>query len=274
MDPIRQIDFCLLIPYHNDPDGLRKAIASVDYNQDGCLVLVVDDGSIRPVQRTEVMSMMPRPYSLHMIRLARNCGITEALNQGLAWIRQQSNIRYVARLDCGDTCTNDRFFKQVKFLDDHPPVGLLGSWCIFQSRDGAARYPYHSPVGTTAITRDMHLRNSFIHPTVMFRSNLLDKVKEYPGKYPYAEDYAFFWELSRVTLTWIIPEYLVTCEINEGGISLKNRRTQLKSRQRVLAEYAVSPFLKFAGILRLRVLSLVPKRLALLIKRLQSNKRN
>ncbi len=274
MDDQPVFDFYLLIPYFNNIGGLQKAISSVEYHEDRCLLLVVDDGSPEPLTVPLLQSMTPRRYAVHLIRLTRNSGITEALNAGLSWIRLQSGTRYVARLDCGDSCTNDRFYKQVRFLDEHPGIGLLGSWCIFQTRNGRARYPYRSPEDTRAIIRDMHFRNSFIHPTVMFRSGLLETVKRYPSEYPYAEDYAFFWELMRVASTWIIPEYLVTCEINEGGISLKNRRTQLKSRRRVVEEYGVYPFLKIAGNLRIRILSLVPKRLALLMKRRQSNKLN
>jgi glycosyltransferase involved in cell wall biosynthesis len=124
------LDFCLLIPCYNNIAGLKRSLASVRYHTNQYVVVIVDDGSTQAVT-TE--NLQPVFTQIHIIRLLKNSGITHALNAGLDWIVKNTGAKYIARLDCGDVCTGERFTKQVAFLDAHPGVGLLGSWCFFAS---------------------------------------------------------------------------------------------------------------------------------------------
>ena len=145
------------------------------------------------------------------------------MNSGLKWIEEQVVANYVARLDCGDLCAPDRFFKQMDFMHNHPDVGLLGSWCVFEERTKSFQYQYKTPTSHSQIKRAMHFRNAFIHPTVIFETGLLKKVGYYPTKFDHAEDYALFYQLIKITRSCILNEFLVTCEINNKGISQKKQ---------------------------------------------------
>jgi len=114
----------------------------------------------------------------------------------------------------------------------------------------------------------MYFRNVFIHPTVIFQTGLLKTVRYYPTNFRHAEDYAFFYKLIEITNSHILDEVLVVCEINEKGISLKNRQEQLASRSRIILKYGTNPFLKTLGVLRIYVLRLLPKRLVRLLRTL------
>ena len=116
----------------------------------------------------------------------------------------------------------------------------------------------------------MHFRNVFIHPTVIFETGLSKKVGYYPTNFAHAEDYAFFYHLIEITGSHILDELLVICEINDKGISLKNRQAQLASRGRIIMQYGTNPFLKIIGALRVYALRLLPKRLVLLMRKLQN----
>ena len=118
------------------------------------------------------------------------------------------------------------------------------------------------------IKKAMHFRNAFIHPTVIFETGLLKDVGYYPTNFLHAEDYAFFYQLIKITHVHILGEYLVTCEINDTGISLKNRQEQLISRGRIVMKYGTNPLLKFAGILRVYALRFLPKKLVLQLRKL------
>jgi glycosyltransferase involved in cell wall biosynthesis len=264
----KSFDFCLLIPCYDNFDGLLLSLGTVVYHPDRFIVLVVDDGSAVPVTPASIKSGIKINFPLFVLRNEMNKGITAALNSGLKWIEEQGSANYIARLDCGDVCTPDRFHKQMDFMHNHPNVGLLGSWCVFENRTKSFRYQYKTPTGHSDIKRAMHFRNVFIHPTVIFETGLLKKVGYYPTDFIHAEDYAFFYQLIEITNSHILDEFLVVCEINDKGISLKNRQDQLASRGRIIMQYGTNPLLKIVGVLRIYALRLLPKRLVLFLRKL------
>jgi len=263
----KSLDFCLLIPCYDNFEGLINSLATVVYHADRFMALIVDDGSKVPVTSASIKSGIKIDFPLFVLRSEVNKGITEALNSGLKWVEEQGTANYVARLDCGDLCTPDRFYKQMDFMYSHTDVGLLGSWCVFEDRTKSFRYQYKTPTGHSQIKRAMHFRNVFIHPTVVFKTSLLKKTGYYPNNFPHAEDYAFFFKLIKITRSHILDESLVLCEINNRGISLRNRREQLISRSRVVMQYGTNPLLRIIGSLRTYALRLLPKRLVLLLRK-------
>ena len=103
----------------------------------------------------------------------------------------------------------------------------------------------------------------------MFRTDLLEITGFYPYGFNHAEDYALFWRLIRASQSAVLSEFLVTCELNEKGISHGNRPRQLLSRIKVVYRYGSNPFLVFLGILRTAILLLIPYRLLLKLKTLK-----
>src|ERR1700744_4475466 len=126
-------DFYLLIPYYNNLPGLIRSLETISYPPNLFAILIVDDGSVRPLDTKDLVGSLPENVSVTLLRQAVNGGITKALNTGLAWIEEHDNCRYVARLDCGDLCAAERFQKQVSVLDAHSDIMLVGSWCIFKN---------------------------------------------------------------------------------------------------------------------------------------------
>lgn len=263
----RQLDFYLLIPCYDDLDRLILSLNSVSYYPDRFAVVVVDDGSAVPITIKAIRQTTTISASIIILRNEENQGITNALNKGLEWIERNGKANYVARLDCGDVCHERRFYKQIDYMDEHADIVLVGSWCIFQSSEPGVYYQYKTPVYHEQIKRAMHIRNVFIHPTVIFKSDAAKKTGYYTDKFKYAEDYAFFWKLIKLGSSHILNEFLVTCAIDNKGISLQNRGQQLDSRARIIATYGSNFLLKMVGILRTKVLHIMPKRLALLLKK-------
>jgi glycosyltransferase involved in cell wall biosynthesis len=261
----QELDFCLLIPCYNNKEGLLHSLASVKYLPNRFQVLVVDDGSTEPIDEKEISNQLP----VKVLRLEKNQGITSALNTGLGWIQNYLSVKYIARLDCDDTCDPERFHIQVSYMDAHPEVVLAGSWCLFAARDSGESYVYKTPTEDSAIRRAMYNRNVFIHPTVIFRKDAVVKAGLYPTNFELAEDYALFWKLMREGLTFVDRRLLVTSRIDKTGISFRNRGKQLIARQKVVNYYGQNPFLKVIAIIRLGILFLVPKQLLLPLKNLK-----
>jgi glycosyltransferase involved in cell wall biosynthesis len=263
----QKIDFYLLIPFFNNLPGLLHSLQSVQYDAGKYVVVIVDDGSSKPISLADLHPHIASEIHIKIIQLPQNKGITIALNTGLQWILKQNNADFIARLDCGDTCTADRFYRQVALLQQHPEIDLVGSWCIFKDYTSNVAYRYITPTQHKKITRGMHFRNIFIHPTVMWRCDALKESGLYPENYPDAEDYGFFYQLLKRGEGAIIPECLVTCEINHKGISISSRKKQLKSRIKVVKEYGRNRVLRYLGVIKLRLLLIIPYNVIFAIKR-------
>ncbi|WP_165864825.1 glycosyltransferase [Rufibacter latericius] len=261
-----EVDVCVLIPCYNNLGGLLKSLQSISYPLDKLCVVVVDDGSSIKVQEELLPSFNETGFRIYVVRLPHNQGITKALNAGLQWISNHLKPRYIARLDCGDTCQKERFYKQVTFLDQNPGVGLLGTWCIFQNPDAGFKYTYTTPTSHAEIISEMYFRNVFIHPTVMFRAELIKVTGGYSLDYPFVEDYALFFEMLHKTNGAILDEFLVICELNPNGISMSNRRQQLQGRQKVVSVYGSNSLKKLLGTCKLLGMRIIPYKLVLLLK--------
>jgi len=266
---MQPLDFFILIPCYNDLPGLCRSLRSVRYDRSRYGILIVDDGSPVPVRLPMIEVALADgalPPSSFVIRLAENQGITATLNAGLEWLKQRKDYRFVARLDCGDICHADRFIHQVDYLTNHDEIDLLGSWARFENFETGAFYSYRTPQQLDKIVKGMHFRNLFIHPTVMWRATVHDKVPAYPADLPHAEDYGFFCEILRHGRAAILPEELVTCKIDAQGLSLRNRREQLKGRIKTVLRYRKNRILGLLGTLKLGLMLFIPYRIILLLK--------
>ncbi len=262
----RNIDLCILIPCYNNFSGLIQSINSIFYQSEKYVVLIVDDGNKEPITDQSITQNLLKPTNFQIIRLSNNVGITKALNKGLEFIYANFSVDFIARLDCGDICTPERFNKQIMFLNANPDVRLVGSWCYFKNYTSGLAYQYITPTQHKKIKRSMNFRNVFIHPTVMWRITGINNLK-YPEQYLHAEDYGMFYDMVSKQQSAIINEFLVTCEINEKGISILNRALQLKSRLKIISDYSKNEIWFLLGAAKLKVLMLLPYQFVLLTKK-------
>ena len=250
-------DFILLIPQFNNYAGLINSIKSVQYQNNRFEILIVDDGSDIPLDNQTLQEFNP---NIHLIRLPKNLGVLKALNTGLAYLQSRNDFKYIARLDCGDICHPDRFNKQVTFLDEHPEISLLGTWCHFIEKTSKKYYLYKTKIKHNDILKEMHYKCSFIHPTVMFRKEILEKIGYYPNGFIHAEDYAYFWMILKKMKGEILPKVLVDIEYSTNNISAIYYRKQLKSKIKITIKFGDNLFLIILGLYFKLIRFLIPLR--------------
>lgn len=253
----KPLDFIVLIPYYNDLSGLKSALCSIDYDPRSYGIVIVDDGSQLPLQLSYIKTFCHSEH-VYLKTLHHNQGIICALNTGLDFIYSNLAAKYIARLDCGDTCMPHRFQQQVKYLDAHPDTDMLGSWCYFTDQESKQQFIYRTPVNARGIRVGMYFRNLFIHPTLIWRYELKDTIRQYPNQYPNAEDYALAFTILKKGRASILPEALVNCRINSAGLSFSRREEQLRSRSLVVSDFGDNDFLKQLGMLKLKLMMVIP----------------
>ena len=98
----------------------------------------------------------------------------------------------------------------------------------------------------------------FVHPTVIFRSKIIDKIGAYPTNYKAAEDYAYFFNIIKVYNAANYPESLLDYIVDPKSISSQKRKLQVKSRIRVILHNFYFGFYPIYGLIRNIALYFVP----------------
>lgn len=261
----RMNNIAVLIPHYNNPEGLVNSLLSIDekYSID---IVIVDDGSTeKPICENEIKNNFHSEGTIFFLYLENNLGIEHALNYGLDFIIK-NNYKYTARLDAGDLCEKNRFFKQHAFLESNTAIKLLGTNVKAQSEDGTFLYTLKLPENHRDIKNRMYVNAMFIHPTVMFVNSIFCEIEKYPLVYQAAEDYALFFEIVKKFETANLPETLVTIEINESGITKTKRKIQVSNRIRIIKKHFYVGFWPLYGLIRNYLLLLVPNQIIEKIK--------
>ena len=126
------------------------------------------------------------------IESSHNNGLAYALNQCIL----RASGKYIARMDADDISKPERLEKQYAFLQAHPQYQWVGSAAQLLDAEGIwgiLRMP------EIPQKKDFLFNSPYIHPSVMFRKEVLLQNKGYchSKKILYCEDYELFMRLHR-----------------------------------------------------------------------------
>ncbi len=205
----------IVMPVHNAAGTVEAAIRSL-LNQtfDRLEIVVVDDGS---ADESRAVVEGIRDARVILVR-QQHQGIVAALNSGCAHARGE----YLARLDADDVAHVRRIVSQATYMDEHPNVGLLGSWAMFESESGRPG-TFAPPSSDAALRRYLLRDNPFVHSTVMFRRAAFDRAGGY--REGMNEDYRLWVRIARSWQIAVLPQVLVTHRVRGASLSRQMRRT-------------------------------------------------
>jgi hypothetical protein len=177
----------VVLAVYNGEEFLRETIASVlaqtfrDFE-----FVVVNDGST-DASRDVVLSFGdPR---IRLLDNPRNLGLTPSLNRGIGEARGE----FIARIDADDVAAVSRLARQVRHLDRHPEVALVGSW--YREIDGAGRRRSRGqfPLDHTELRWSLMFYCPFTHSAMMWRRvPVTDAVGLYDPAFTYAMDWEYW----------------------------------------------------------------------------------
>ncbi len=257
----------ILIPHYNKPKALLASIKSIQEPFDVDL-MIVDDGSRNCFDEKSLTSVYHSGI-IHFVYLPKNRGIEHALNAGLDQIKTL-DYQYIARLDCGDLFLPHKLEKQLGYLQKYPEVKLIGTFVNFINQEGKSLYTLTPPTTYTALKNKMYVNCMFIHPTVVFSSEILESIGNYPTNRPYAEDYAYFFKIIKRYKAVNFPEILLDCIIEENSISEHHRVQQVKSRLQIIRDHFYFGFYPIYGYIRSLFLLFMPRKFVNSIKHILS----
>ena len=206
----------VIMPVYNTAGYVAEAIESVlRQTYTAWELIVVDDGS------TDNSADVVRSFADPRIRFERhspNRGVSRTLNRAL----ELAEGKYVARHDSDDVSLPDRLAKQVVFLEQHPACGIIGTYAVTTTPEGASLGSIeHHPTGNASIQYAMLFDAAFVSSTVIFRRALLEKVgtfDEAPER-PVWDDYDMWSRLVRYCEAANLPEHLLRYRMLPTGLT-------------------------------------------------------
>lgn len=252
----------VLMSAYKAQNTIKKTIDSLNANMEPHDLYLVDDGSPIPIS-----SYLEPQSNLTIIRSSTNIGLAQAQNLGLKEILAK-NYSYIACIDADDAALPDRLHKQRIFLDQHPDIGLVGSWGRVVSETDKTVFHLHPPADHDEIMTDLYYNNCFLHPSLMIRTSMFRKYGNYSNDYPSAEDYEIILRFAQHTKIANMSKYLLDYRLSTTGISLTKRREQIATRLKLQWEYRSWGNIHFyLGLTKTFILSFLPYQFITFIKK-------
>jgi glycosyl transferase family 2 len=216
----------VLMPVRNVERFVEQAIASVlAQTFEDFELIVVDDAS------TDETLPHVESFDDPRIRILRHDvarGVAATLNDALAHARGS----LLARMDGDDVAHPDRFETQVRYLGEHPEVGLLGSNCLLIDSDGQVRGATDVVQSAAEVGWEMLFGCQVAHPTIMMRTDVLHAAGGYPEDAPHAEDYALWLQLLPHVPMGNVADRLLSYRLHPNQVSIQHNPVQVATSDR------------------------------------------
>ena len=177
----------IVMPIYNSETYLDEAILSIIHQtyQNWELLVINEFGSNEEGKRI-INRYAAIDSRIRLIQNSERLGIAESLNEGL----RQARGEYIARMDGDDISLPKRIEKQVEFMENNNDILLCG---VQVEVFGSEKWDWKLETDPTQIRTDALFYSPCVHPTILFRRDVIDKYSIFYNKnYKASEDYDFF----------------------------------------------------------------------------------
>jgi glycosyltransferase involved in cell wall biosynthesis len=179
--------------------------------------IIVDDGAIDD----SVQKVLE--FKDTRIRLIRqlNAGLASALNKGIL----EARGKYIARQDADDISAPDRLELLVRFLDEHPEVGLVGCNALLIDESGHVFSATEHPLDNESIQKALIEKeeNPFVHGSVVFRKWIALKAGLYRTEFRQCQDMDLWLRMAEITQLANIQSSCYSWRFRKGSIGTSYR---------------------------------------------------
>ncbi len=218
----------VIVPVFNRPALILRALNSIlEQTHRPYEMIVVDDGSTDntySVLEAYQRSLDLKEFSLHVLRLDRNHGVSFARNRGI----QRATGDWIALLDSDDQWLPKRLELQVELLEREPHLQLVHGEEIW-IRSGVRVNPHkkHLKEGGRIFSRSTEL--CLISPSaVLLRKSLWKEMGGFDETFPVCEDYDLWLKVTSLYEVGFVSQPII---MKYGG------HTDQLSRRTVAMDY-------------------------------------
>jgi len=209
----------VIMPVYNAEKYLQESLESIlkQSFQDFELIIINDGSKDNSLNIINIYSENPEYQNKIKIINQKNTGVIQALNNGI----KIAKGKYIARMDADDIAIFNRFEKQIEVLEkeNQEKIAICGSLAIIINENGKEISEMNYPK-TNWFKNKLYIirRNPFIHPSVIIRKDILEKVSHnnnyYKKNYKYVEDYELWTRIIFKYKAINLPEYLLKYRVH------------------------------------------------------------
>lgn len=240
----REMKFSVLMPVYIKDDATYLDLALRSITTDQLLkpdeIVIVEDGPVSE-EVNAVLTKFESAYPIiHRFRLKENMGMGKAMNYGLS----NTRFEWVARMDSDDIARPDRFEKQMRYLEAHPDISILGaSMEEFDHVPGDKGIKRALPENHEDIMKMMRMRNPLNHMTIVYQRDMAVKAGGY-WDHRYFEDYNLWYEMSRAGGRFHnLSENLVDVRVGNNMVARRAGLNYFKDEKRLLNKFLKDGFI-------------------------------
>ncbi len=232
----------VILPVRNEEKYIKSTIDSIlsqsfaDFE-----LLVINDGSSDTTKRI-LEEYMFKDKRVRIIDNLVSIGVANSLNKAL----EAARGKYIARIDAADTAERLRFQKQVEYMEASQETFILGSWAYIINDKKELIAEWKTPAEIT--DKILYKKNGAVHPTVLIRKDLFNKIGNYNPFYKRAEDYELWARAVKNKLKIKnLQEFLTAIMEREEGMSTKYLRAMARDTFKIKLKY-LPYFLSLANL--------------------------
>ena len=222
----------VIIPAYNAERYVELAVRSImNQTYKNLEILITDDCS---TDRTfEILKKLAEEDSrIKLFRNDKNLGIVDSLNFMIA----VSCGEYIARMDADDVSLPLRIEKQVKYMQTHKNIMILGCNVIHIDENNKSIFKPIIPCSPIMVRNMRYFRICFYHPTVMVRAKIKNEYF-YEKDFLYAEDYALWLKLLEKYRGANLRKTFLQYRIHKGQISKQKTDKQISVFLKIFKKY-------------------------------------
>lgn len=204
----------VILPTHERPEYLRRAVESVLAQTYDCLeLIVVDDHSSTPAHQVLADVSFDSLVDVRHVRHSENRGANAARNNGI----RAATGTYIAFLDDDDLWEPEKIERQVEcFEDAGPDVGVVYTGVKYIGPNGTGLF-VQTPTARGDVTEDILVGKSIAEfSAVMVRSDVIPTARLLDERFPSWQDREWYVRLSKHCRFEPVPEPLMIRQMGHG----------------------------------------------------------
>lgn len=257
----------VIMSVYNAEKHLESAIESIlQQTYKNFEFLIVDDCSTD--RSFQILQKYKKKYpKISIYRNQVNCGLTSSLNTLL----KKTNGELIARMDSDDISKKNRFEKQVTLFKADKDMDIVGTLAEDIDNNLKVIRKRRVPIHDMDIKKMLPLNNPFIHPSVMMRKSVFQKIGYYNEKLRTSQDYDLWFRAAAAGLKFAnVPKYLLQYRFDKNYMnkkSLQYRLIECKIRIRGYKRIKL-PLYKWGYLFIPIILGIIPYNIFNLLKKL------
>jgi glycosyltransferase involved in cell wall biosynthesis len=219
----------IIMPVYNAEKFIKTAIESIlnQTFQDFELIMIDDHSTDYTIELIRQVNS----EKLIIIQTPQNSGAAISRNLGI----KSAKGEYIAFMDADDWSHPQRLEKQITFLDNNPPMGMVGTWADIVDEQGNVLDSFVWEIPQNQLRSRLLFHNCFVTSSVMVRREYA--LLLFDNAYPPAEDYELWRRIAKQTEVAIIREKLVKYLSHGQGISKRKEELMQENRLKILHLY-------------------------------------